>query len=200
MKKASLLLILAAVLSAATFATPNLSIPGRIACPCPNLNQWPAFGYDPGDVGTDLKHILWYSTIAGEFVLLLRLLFLRMGREYRCFCAYLLVSVLQSIALVIASRSGPGFGRNLYGYTWAFTEPVLIAALIAFTLECYGLVYHHYPGVDDRSPLINRILIVGGAICVASLYFPIFGARIGSPASLCFLHRREDRNHPRWQC
>ena len=27
----------------------------------------------------------------------------------------------------------------------------MIAALIAFTLECYALVYHYYPGVDDPS-------------------------------------------------
>jgi len=93
-----------------------------------------------------------------------------MGREYRFFCAYLSLSVLRSIALVIASRAGTGFGRNLYGYTWAFTEPVLIAALIAFTIECYGLVYQHYPGVDDpKKPILNRILLVGGAVCLISL-------------------------------
>jgi hypothetical protein len=72
-----------------------------------------------GDVGTDLGHILWYAATAGEFVLLLRLLFLRMGREYKFFCAYLLASVLQSIAVFAASRSGPAFKTNAYAYTWA---------------------------------------------------------------------------------
>jgi hypothetical protein len=58
----------------------------------------------------------------------LRLLFLRIVREYRFFFAYLLLSLLQAVALLIASSSGLAFGSNAHGYTWALTEPVLIAA------------------------------------------------------------------------
>jgi hypothetical protein len=82
----------------------------------------------------------------------------------------------------MASKSG--FGTNTYLLTWAFTEPVLIAALIAFTLECYGLVHHHYPGFDDDRPLIKRIVVVGRWFA-SCLWFPIFGHRTGNPDLPC---------------
>jgi hypothetical protein len=46
----------------------------------------------------------------------------------------------------------------------------MVAALIGLTLECYTLVYQHYPGVDDpKKPILNRVLLVGGAVCLLSL-------------------------------
>ena len=89
---------------------------------------------------------------AREFALVLRLLFSRMVREYRFFFAYVFLSVLQSVAAFIVSRPGSNFGTNAYAYAWAFTEPVMIAALIAFTLECYNRTQLVHGGIGRTTP------------------------------------------------
>jgi len=123
--------------------------------------------------------LLLSATVIGYFVLAVRLWQTGLARVYRAFFFYLLFRLARSLALSILP-----YDRNVYGYTWAATQPLLWFFYILIVLEVYSLVLRQYKGIIrlGRWVIISG-LAIGLAISAATLPAD-FGAHSDGSATL----------------
>lgn len=97
----------------------------------------------------------WWLSIIGYVALFVRLKRERIQHIYRFFSVFVVFSVVSGLALVVSvpiaqfitGNSSEKFAGNVYGVTWAVTEPVLWILYVLIVLEMYGLVLQKYPGI-----------------------------------------------------
>ena len=129
---------------------------------------------------------VWWSTIVGHLLLLLRLRLTGLHRSYRYFSAYLLFRVLRAILLigvpwgVNSLQGGPNvpFATNAYRYVWAVTEPVLWVFWVLVVLELYSLVLQDYKGIAS----LGRWVLLAGLVVGVGITLLTLQADLSNPA------------------
>ena len=109
----------------------------------------------------DLLHLLWYGNIGAQLVVLGRLLFLRLIRQFRWFALYLALSTLQGLLLRLGANRTE---TEAYWLLWAWTDPVVLLFLIFVVGEAYALITQSFLGLG---PLGRWFLIISISASVA---------------------------------
>src|SRR5579863_6491536 len=100
-------------------------------------------------------NILWYSSVATQFLFCLHLVWTRLARKHPLFTLYLGCAVLRSlIAMRFTVMAGGALPRS-YTYFWLWTEPVLLLLQIGVALEVHASLWKdHVSIVKVARPLL----------------------------------------------
>jgi hypothetical protein len=114
---------------------------------------------------TSLIYILWYAEVGLEFAAAYRLLRNGIWRRLSFLWIFLLVSAVNSTALICLSRGGPGNG---IGYAWLFnvSTPVLLLLQICAIVQLHNRMTEEYLNYRKYSRIL--LLIFGSVGTVAS--------------------------------
>ena len=113
-------------------------------------------------------NILWYSSVATQFLFCLHLVWTRLARKHPLFTLYLGCSVLRSLAAMRFTVMAGGALPRSYTYFWLWTEPVLLLLQIGVALEVHaGLWKDRVSIVKVARPLLLVSLLA--ALLFASL-------------------------------
>jgi hypothetical protein len=119
-----------------------------------------------------VESLLWAAVIACHAVLVARLLILRLHLRYKWFFCYLVIRLARSLLLASLNHF-----RNVYGWTYVLSEPLIWVLYVLVVLELYTLVLKDYPGIRSLS---RWVLIFGLAastiLSVLSLVVDLSGA------------------------
>ncbi len=94
----------------------------------------------------DFRHIFWLITIAGGAVTAVKLYWLGLHRVYQFFFTYLALRTLRSGGMWFLEPH-----RNLYGWTWVLTQPLVWLFYVLIVLELYSLVLRSFRGIYTMS-------------------------------------------------
>jgi len=121
----------------------------------------------------DSTNLLWYSTIAVQFLFCLHLIWTRLARDYRVFTAYLGYSVIRDLAAIYFMQGAVGRRLPLtYTYFWLWTEPPLLLLQVALAWEVHQKMWNSHRDVlrQTRPVLVFALLaaLAGAAIPLRS--------------------------------
>ncbi|HLG99762.1 MAG TPA: hypothetical protein VKX49_25865 [Bryobacteraceae bacterium] len=113
-------------------------------------------------------NILWYSSVAVQFLFCLHLLWSRLARKHPIFTLYLACSVLRSLGAMRFRPYPDGALPISYTYFWLWTEPVLLLLQIAVALEVHAKLWQdHQNIVKAARPLM--LIALFAALALAAL-------------------------------
>ena len=96
----------------------------------------------------DTTNVLWYGSIAVEFLFCIYLMWTRLARNYPIFTACLGCSVLRSLAAMYFMKGAVGALLPLtYTYFWLWSEPVWLLLQLAVALEVHTKMWRDYGAV-----------------------------------------------------
>jgi hypothetical protein len=109
----------------------------------------------------DTTNVLWYSSIAVEFLFCLYLVWTKLAKSYPVFTSCLGCSVLRSLAAIYYMRGSVGALLPLkYTYFWLWTEPFWLLLQIAVAFEVHAKMWKDYGGVLRQTrPLLLFALL-----------------------------------------
>ena len=104
---------------------------------------------------TGPTNILWYSSVAVQFLFCLYLIWTRLFKTYPAFTLYLGCAVVRSVGAMQYAVKPDGSLPLSYTYFWLWTEPVLLALQIAVAFEVHSRLWKGYGGiVKSTRPLL----------------------------------------------
>jgi hypothetical protein len=110
-----------------------------------------------------MLNLVWYGNIVGELLLLGRLIILGFVPRYKWFVAYLSVSGLRDIALIIVTKLNVG----LYLAIWEVTEVLTLILLTATVFEAFLQVTRSFPNLGTLGRTTLKVgLAIGGVVTV----------------------------------
>ncbi|MGD0130907.1 MAG: hypothetical protein ABSE57_02630 [Bryobacteraceae bacterium] len=124
----------------------------------------------------DTTNLLWYGSLAVEFLFCIYLIWTKLAKSYPTFTACLGFSILRSLAAMYFMRGAVGALLPLsYTYFWLWSEPVWLLLQLAVALEVHTKMWKDYGAVLQQTrPLLLFALLtalVAAAIPVkAELY------------------------------
>jgi hypothetical protein len=120
-------------------------------------------------------NVLWYSSVAIQFLFCAHLLWTRLAKNHPIFTLYLGCSVLRSLGALHYTLKATGALPVAYTYFWLWTEPLLLLLQIGVALEVHAGLWKEYGSlVRSARPLLVFALLT--AIVFAAL--PV-GAELG---------------------
>jgi hypothetical protein len=112
--------------------------------------------------------VLWYSSVAVQFLFCVHLLWTRLAKQHPIFTAYLACAVLRSVGAFHYKVAVDGAMSLSYTYFWLWTEPILLLLQIAVALEVHAGLWREYGSlVKPARPLLLFSLL--SAIVFAAL-------------------------------
>jgi hypothetical protein len=113
-----------------------------------------------------IQRAAWWLSFAGQWLLLARLISLRLAIRYVAFSIFLAASVARDVLLLLLGD--PGSLR--YAIAFMATEPLILGLLAWATMEIFAQIAGHYPdsGTEGRR-ILSIVLLVACAICLLSL-------------------------------
>ncbi len=112
--------------------------------------------------------MLWYSSVAVQFIFCLNLLWTRLARNHPIFTLYLGCAVLRSLCAMQFHPNASGAFTISYTYFWLWTEPVLLLLQIGVAFEVQaGLWKDHQAVAKSARPLLVFSLLT--ALLLAAL-------------------------------
>jgi hypothetical protein len=128
---------------------------------------------------TGPTNVLWYSSVAVQFLFCIHLLWSRLAKKHPIFTTYLGCSVLFAIwAMHYPIRANGAFPIS-YTYFWLVAEPVLLLLQIAVALEVHSALWREYASmVQPVRPLVLFALLM--AIVAAAIPLKVELGRFGT--------------------
>jgi hypothetical protein len=108
---------------------------------------------------TRLLALLWYANIAGEILVVLRLIFSGLVRPYKWFTLYIGFSAARELAMVIMSSHD--ITAKAGWLVYSLTEPVILGLQILVVVEVYNGIAEGYYGIGSFG---TRLLAVATGI------------------------------------
>lgn len=135
----------------------------------------------------DTTNLLWYSSIAVEFLFCLHLISSKLAKSYLVFTIYLSYSVLCDLAAIYFMRGAVGPRLPLaYTYFWLWTEPLSLMLQVALAWEVHRKMWaHHKDVLRQTRPLLIFALLT--AVTVAAI--PVRAEAIHAGSSRLILIR-----------
>ena len=132
-------------------------------------------------------NVLWYSSVAVQFLFCIHLLWSRLAKKHPIFTLYLGCSVLSSVIAVYFMSGASGSLLPLsYTYFWLWTEPLLMVLQIAVALEVHSALWKQYASiVKPVRPLLLFSLLM--AFVAAALPLKSELSRFGSVRLQAFM-------------
>jgi hypothetical protein len=113
-------------------------------------------------------NVLWYSSVAVQFLFCLNLLWTRVAKTHPVFTLYLGCAVLRSLGAMQFHPTVSGALPRSYTYFWLWTEPVLLLLQIGVAFEVQGGLWKDHQGIVKSSrPLLVFSLLT--ALLLATL-------------------------------
>jgi hypothetical protein len=136
----------------------------------------------------DTTNVLWYASIAVQFLFCLYLIWTRSAKSYPTFTAYLAVSVTASLGAMYFMRGAIGARLPItYTYYWLCAEPVILLAQIAVAFEVHaGMWRGHESVVRQTRPLLLFALLT--ALVSAAIPVKAEVARAGASHLIALMH------------
>src|ERR1700722_5689513 len=136
----------------------------------------------------DTTNLLWYSSIAVEFLFCLYLMWTRLAKSYPVFTTCLGCSVLRSLAAIYFMQGAVGALLPLkYTYFWLWTEPLWLLLQVAVALEVHSKIWKDYQAVLQQTrPLLLFALLT--ALVAAGIPVKAELARAGASHLLAGMH------------
>ncbi len=136
----------------------------------------------------DTTNLLWYSSIAVEFLFCLYLIWTKLARSYPVFTVWLGCSVLLSLAAMHFMRGAVRPHLPLsYTYFWLWTEPFFLLLQVALALEVHTKMWKDYRAVLRRTcPLLIVALLI--ALAAAAIPLRSEAARGGASRLVLIVH------------
>jgi hypothetical protein len=105
-------------------------------------------------------NVLWYSSVAIQFLFCTHLLWTRLAKKHPVFTLYLGCSVLRSLGALHYTLKASGALPVSYTYFWLWTEPILLLLQMGVALEVHAGLWKEY-GTFARStrPLLVFALL-----------------------------------------
>lgn len=116
---------------------------------------------------SSLEGLLWYTSIVGYVVLLVRLYATDLMGTYRGFALCIAAQLAQSVVLLTITALGNHVPREAYAYAYIFTTPLIWVTYILVVLEVYTLVLQRFEGISTLSRWALRVVL--GVAIVAAL-------------------------------
>jgi hypothetical protein len=110
----------------------------------------------------DTTNLLWYSSLAVEFLFCFYLVWAKLAKSYPVFTICLGCSVLRSLAAMYFMRGAVGALLPVkYTYFWLWTEPFWLLLQIAVALEVHSRMWKDYQSVLQQTrPLLLFALLI----------------------------------------
>jgi hypothetical protein len=136
----------------------------------------------------DTTNLLWYSSIAVQFLFCLHLIWTKLARNYLVFTAYLGYSVLRDLAAIYFMRGAVGSRLPLtYTYFWLWTEPISLLLQIALVLEVHTKMWRdHRDVLRQTRPLLVFALLT--ALTAAAIPVRAEALRPGASRLVLVMH------------
>lgn len=100
-------------------------------------------------------NVLWYSSVAVQFLFCAHLLWTRLAKRHPIFTLYLGAAVLRSLGAVHYTVGSGGTLPVAYTYFWLWTEPILLLLQIGVALEVHAGLWKEYGAVvRSAQPLL----------------------------------------------
>lgn len=113
-------------------------------------------------------HILWYSSVAVQFLFCAHLLWSRLARKHPFFTLYLGCSVVRSLGAMHFSVMAGGSLPISYTYFWLWTEPVLLLLQLEVALEVHSSLWKDYERVTNLGLPLLLAGIFGALVLAAA--------------------------------
>jgi hypothetical protein len=143
---------------------------------------------------TGPTNILWYSSVAVQFLFCAHLLWTRLFRKHPIFTLYLGCAVLRSLGAVHFTVYASGALPLSYTYFWLWTEPVLLLLQIGVAFEVHASLWKDYRTIarSARPLLVFSLLtaVVFAALPVSAELRGIGAVRLQTIMHFEFLAKR----------
>ena len=136
----------------------------------------------------DTTNLLWYSSIAVEFLFCLYLIWAKLAKSYPVFTLCLGCSVLRSLAAIYFMRGAVGAFLPLkYTHFWLWTEPFWLLLQIAVALEVHSKLWKDHDAVLRQT---RPLLLVALLTALVSAAIPVKAelARAGASHLVAIMH------------
>jgi hypothetical protein len=109
----------------------------------------------------ETTNLLWYSSIAVQFLFCLHLIWTKVARSYPVFTVMLAYTVGRDLAAIYFMRGAVGSRLPLsYTYFWLWTEPILLLLQIGLALEVHAKLWKdHSEVLRQTRPLLMFALL-----------------------------------------
>ena len=136
----------------------------------------------------DTTNLLWYGSIAVEFLFCVYLIWTDIARTYPIFSACLGCSVLRSLAAMYFMRGAVGARLPLgYTYFWLWSEPFWLLLQLAVALEVHTKMWKdHHSVLRQTRPLLLFALLT--ALVSAGIPVRAELARAGASHLIALIH------------
>jgi hypothetical protein len=117
----------------------------------------------------ETTNLLWYSSIAVQFLFCLHLVWSKLAKNYRVFTVYLGYSVVRDLAAIYFMRGAIGPRLPLtYTYFWLCSEPLSLLLQIALAWEVHKTMWKDHGDVlhQTRPLLIFALLMAVTAAAI----------------------------------
>ena len=136
----------------------------------------------------DTTNLLWYSSIAVQFLFCLHLVWTRLVRSFPVFTAVLGYTVARDLAAIYFMRGAVGARLPLsYTYFWLWTEPILQLLQIALAFEVHTKLWkNHRDILRQTRPLLVFVLLM--ALTAAAVPVRAEALRHGASRLVLMMH------------
>jgi hypothetical protein len=136
----------------------------------------------------DTTNLLWYGSLAVEFLFCIYLIWTKLAKSYPTFTACLGFSILRSLAAMYFMRGAVGALLPLsYTYFWLWSEPVWLLLQLAVALEVHTKMWKDYGAVLQQTrPLLLFALLI--ALVAAAIPLKAELARAGTSHLIAIMH------------
>jgi hypothetical protein len=143
---------------------------------------------------TGPTNILWYSSVAIQFLFCVHLLWTRLAKKHPIFTLYLGCAVLRSVVAMQFTVLADGALPVSYTYFWLWTEPVLLLLQLGVALEVNGALWKEYQAIAKSArPLLLFSLLTAlllAALPVSSELRRLSAVRLQAVMQFEFLAKR----------
>jgi hypothetical protein len=136
----------------------------------------------------ETTNLLWYSSIAVEFLFCLHLVWSKLARTYPIFTACLAFSVVRSLAAIYFMRGAIGPRLPLtYTYFWLWNEPFWLAMQVAVAWEVHKKMWKdHRDVLRQTRPLLIFALLT--AVTAAAIPLRAEAVNVGASRLILAMH------------
>jgi hypothetical protein len=143
---------------------------------------------------TGPTNVLWYSSVAIQFLFCANLLWTRLAKKHPIFTLYLGCAVLRSLGAVQFHPNANGAFTRSYTYFWLWTEPILLLLQIGVAFEVHAGLWKEYQGIiKSARPLLVFSLLTAflfAALPLSAELRRFSGVRIQAMMQFEFLAKR----------
>jgi hypothetical protein len=105
-------------------------------------------------------NVLWYSSVAIQFLFCLHLLWTKLAKKHPIFTLYLACAVLRSLGAMQFTPFPDGALPRSYTYFWLWTEPILLLLQIGVAFEVHAALWKDNAAISKSA----RPLLVFGLL------------------------------------